>query len=109
MPHDDMRLCVCACSLTTSRGETMDFRVRNGRTRRKTAFFVSFGITKSKISAHLRRAVSVSKTIGASQPVSNRRLETEAKSSAEFPKAGFYHARQTILLYHGCQYRNQNQ
>ena len=51
MPHDDMRLCVCACSLTISRGETMDFRVRNDRTRRKLRVFLSFGTTKSKISA----------------------------------------------------------
>ena len=51
MPHDDMRLCVCACSLTISRGETTDFRVRNDRTRRKLRVFLSFGTTKSKISA----------------------------------------------------------
>ena len=51
MPHDDMRLCVCACSLTIPQGETMGFRVRNDRTRRKTACFLSFGTTKSKISA----------------------------------------------------------
>ena len=48
MPHDDMRVCLF---WTTSRGETMVFRVTNDRPRRKTACFLSFDPTKSKFSA----------------------------------------------------------